>query len=265
MNTIRNGAFNSSEIVALVEMGSREMTSDELVEYKKANPTSKAKTMKCPLMFSKGGQTFIKQTNQERKAKRSLDTNESSRATTWGKLVERWLMYERPDIIGLEYTLTPNTTLAHPLHSNYWVGSRDGLNNKTKAVIDIKCPYTIGSFCNFADCIDIEQVREEHTDGEKYYWQLTSNACIGETDKAELIVYIPNLEDLAAIQQYAVKLYNDGEKECYFIANASYEELPYLPKESLYKNKIVFQFDIPEHDLDFLTNRVILAAKNLIP
>lgn len=235
---MRIGRFTSSEIVALTSNG------------KKTGE------------FGKPFYTYVKQTNQERKAKRSLDLNRGKRDTVWGSFVESYLMHEAPELIGFEYTFTPSLTVAHPKYPDMWCGSRDMFNNKRKAVVDLKCPFTLTSFCNFADCETIGDVRNYTDKGEDYYWQLVSNACIAGVDKAELIVFIPTPEILQNIQLYAV--HGDHHfNNVYFIGNAIDEELPYLPSDAEYKNILRFEFDIPETDLLFLENRVIEASKLL--
>lgn len=238
LSKIRDGNFTSSEIVALTKNG------------KKAGE------------FGAPFYTYIKQCNQERKLGKSLDSELSARPTVWGSFVEKWLMFERPDIIGIEYTLSPQSTIQHPQY-DYWVGSRDGLNNSTGAIIDIKCPFTLGSFCNFADCKTIEEVRENHKDGDKYYWQLVSNAHIAGTNKAELIIFVPNYEQVKEIQEFAVMGDHENLNQLYFIGNAIDGDLPYISEDSFYKNLIKFEFEIPQEDLDFLENRVIEAGKLL--
>ena len=248
MDKIRNGKFTSSTIVGLVSKGKEKGS------------------VGAPF------NTLVKQKRQERKLGRSLETDSKARSMTWGSFVEMWLMYERPDIIGLEYTLTPKSTKAHPKFEDIWVGSKDGHNNNTKAIIDLKCPFTLTSFCDFADCKNIEEVRKNHKDGEKYYWQIVSNACIDGLTKGELIIYVPTLEELMAIQKYAYDgnfekhpTYEGNAKDFYFISMADEQELPYIELEkSDYKNVLRFAFDITQEDIDFLTGRVEMAGKLLL-
>jgi hypothetical protein len=235
LSEIRIGKFTSSQAVKLVSKG-------------KGDP------------FGKPFYTYVKSRRQERNAGRALDGGSGGRATVWGSFVENWLMFKRPDIIGMEYTLTPQRTDVHPTIAD-WCGSRDGFNNDTGAVIDIKCPYTMQSFCDFADCKNIDEVRAEHTDGDKYYWQLVSNACIAGVDKAELIIFCPNEEQLQGIQEYAVMGTHDFGNDVYFIGNGDVSELPYLPVTAKYSNVLRFAFDVPQADKDFLTERVQAAVK----
>jgi hypothetical protein len=207
--------------------------------------------------------TYVKKKWQERKAKRSLSLETYDKKLMWGKFCEHWIMYVNPQLIGFEYTLSPNTTLEHPKFKGYFVGSRDGLNNNTNAVIDIKCPFTLDSFCDFADCKNIQDVRDKHTDGEKYYWQLVGNASIHGTNKAELIVFMPNEEHLQNISLYAVNGKHDFDSKVYFIGMAEPNTLPFLPTESEYSNLLKFEFEIPQSDFDKFDFRVNEAIKQL--
>ena len=282
MDAIRTGKFTSSGIVAIVDAGSRKMTEQELAAYKAENPKSKALTTTCKNTLSTAGKTYIKRKNKERKLGKSLDGSDSGRACDWGKFVEMWLMNERPDIIGLHHTLTPNLTEVHPKYPDVWAGSRDGFDNDKQAVDDIKCPYTLDSFCTFAELHEAGKTigfREvllngytdsfgdisKHPDGDTYYWQLVSNAHIKGVNKANLIVFCPTREQVESIKQYAVFGDHGNVVNCFFIGNADLDnnELPFVPEGSLYPNKLEFSFDIPQEDLDYLEHRVQLASTYL--
>lgn len=279
MDAIRTGKLTSSGIVAIVDAGSRQMTAIELAQYKIDNPKSKAQTIKCNNTLSTAGKTYVKRKNKERKLGKTLDGADSGRACDWGKFVEMWLMNERPDIIGLHHTLTPNLTEVHPKYTDVWAGSRDGFDNDTQAVDDIKCPYTMDSFCTFAELFiagveigfrevllngytDIFGDNTKHADGETYYWQLVSNAHIKGVNKANLIVFCPTKEMLEQIQSYAVFGDHGNVINCFFIGNANIEnnELPFVPDDSLYPYKLEFTFDIPQEDLEYIEHRVQLAS-----
>jgi hypothetical protein len=240
LSEIRNGKFTSSEISALL-----------------SNGKSKGE-VGAPF------KNYVKQTNQERRLGRSLDTSNDARSLKWGKFVESWLMLESPEVIGFEYTLTPNSTIPHPKYPDCWCGSRDGLNNNTNAIIDLKCPFTLGSFCDFADCSTIDDVRKNTKDGEKYYWQLVSNASIHGTDNAELIIFVPNLTQVKNIIDYAINGDHSPEIDCYFIGMSQPEDLPFIPDNSHYPNVIRFKFDIPNSDFELLEDRVKLASSMLV-
>lgn len=237
-NTARVGNFTSSEIVAL---------------------TKKAKDGKS---FGAPALTYIEETNMERRLGRSLTDEVNARPLTWGKLLER-----RPfEILGLEYVLTSTDTIVHPTIP-YWAGSPDGGKHTPKTIIDIKCPITLKSFCQFVDAGlagGIEQIREEHKDGDKYYWQLVSNAIITGSEYAELIVYMPYKSELEEIRMMAGSVDAADLSKHYWIAMAGDDDLPYLWDGGYYKNVNVFAFKVPSADKELLTNCVLRAGEMLI-
>lgn len=129
-------------------------------------------------------------------------------------------------------------------------------------MFDIKCPFTLKSFCNFADCKTIEEVREKHDSGENYFWQLVSNAILTGAKWAELIFYVPYQDELSEIRDMASNYEGDQNKVAW-IQWATDEDLPYLIKGGHYKNLNVIQFEVTEADKAALTERVIAAGKLL--
>jgi hypothetical protein len=237
------------------------MTEEELTDHKKANPKSRKKTIES--WPGKAALTYIDEKKMERRLGRSLSTEINARATSWGSLVEGRVF----DLLGLEYTLTSKQTLLHP-HYPFWAGSPDA--EKKNTVPDFKCPLTLKSFCQLVDPLyrglsgidAINAVREEHEDGDTYYWQIVSNACIKGYDFGELIVYMPYLAELLEIKEMADR---DQSGKYKWISYAEFDELPYLLPNGYYKNLNVIRFEIPKADKELLTMRVEQAGKLLIP
>lgn len=274
LSKIRNGCFSSSEIVNLLSTGSRTMTEEELLDYKKTNPKSKKTTIEC--WPGKAAITYINQKNMERRLDRSLDGELEARATSWGKFVEKLLF----SMLEEEYTYNSSETLVHPEY-DCWVGTPDGYKKvKNKTVVDAKCPFTMESFCKlvaplyngFEGMEAMNALRNgytdktglfqpPHADAEKYYTQLVSNACIDDCSHAELIIYCPYESELQAIQAAAVQ---SGDPSVYFIANASKNALPYIKDDGFYQNINIFSFKIPDEDKKLLTETVKKAEKYLI-
>lgn len=235
MDKIRNGNFTSSEIVALMSNG-REKGS-----------------------FGAPAKTYIKEKNIERRLGRSIDAEIDARPTSWGKHLEKKAF----DILGLDYALTSDKTFVHP-EIDCWCGSPDGFHymNGKFGVIDFKAPYTLKSFCQMVDAFSeggIDAVRAEHKDGEKYYWQIVSNACITGAVWGELIVYLPYLSEIEDIKHKS-----EGNADLYWLWSSTPDKLPYLNDGGYYKNINVLQFDIPTTDKIALYDRVTLAQKQLI-
>lgn len=258
-NQNRIGNFTSSKIVALLSMGSREMTDDELAAHKKAFPKSRKKNIES--WPGKAALTYIDERKMERRLGRSLSTEVNARATSWGSLVENRVF----DLLGLEYKLTSKETFVHP-EIPYWAGSPDA--DKRNTAPDFKCPLTLKSFCQLVDPLyrgldgidAMNAVREEHEEGDAYYWQIISNACIKGCDYGELIVYVPYLAELLEIKEMA---HRDRSGKYRWIDYGEFDELPYLMPDGYYRNLNVIRFEIPKEDKELLTMRVQQAGKLL--
>lgn len=210
--------------------------------------------------FGKPALSYIKEKNQERKLGRSISTESNAKPLTWGSVLESRVF----ELLGLEYSLTSQETMIHP-DIPYWSGSADG--HKENTIIDIKCPLTLGSFCDlvdpvcdgFTDIAAIYKIIENHKAGEQYYWQLVSNAILNNCEYAELIVYMPYESEIPEIKKEV-----DGLPNCYWIAMATEEELPFIKDGGFYKNLNTIRFKVPESDKILLTENVLKAGEKLI-
>jgi hypothetical protein len=242
-NINRIGNFTSSEIVALTTTG------------------------KNIYGFGKPALTYIEECNMERRLGRSITKEESAKPLTWGKLLEKRVF----ELLGTQYKESAQETILHPL-INYWAGSPDGLKfDEGQTVYDIKCPITLKSFCQLVDgCYMeikgremIDRIKDFHKDGEKYYWQLVSNAILTDSKYAELIVYAPLQSELDAIRD-EVNNYNGDANKVAWVRWSQDNELPYLNDGGYYKNLNIIRFEVPQADKDFLTERVYKAGELLI-
>jgi len=234
-NSARIGNFTSSKIGALMSTG------------KQAHG------------FGVPAITYIKERNFERKLGRAISAESNARPLAWGKLLEKRVF----DLLGLEYILCSHETIIHPT-IEYWSGSPDARKDDG-TVCDVKCPETLKSFCILSECKTIDDVRQNHDKGEEYYWQLVSNAVLTNSNKAELIVYMPYLSELQEIRDLCFSVPPDEAYKYYWIANGNDEELPYLPDGCFYKNMHVISFDVPEADKELLKERVLLGGTMLEP
>jgi len=191
--------------------------------------------------------TYIEEKKFEKQLGRSLSVESDARPLQWGKLNEAKAF----ELLGLEYTLTSDKTINHSSLSN-WSGSPDGV--KDGVVIDIKCPYTLKSFCQLYECYDKQTLIDYTTSGEAYYWQLVSNAILTDTNKAELIIYCPYQSELQSIRDNADL---EGIK---WISFASDDQLPYLIEGGYYKNIKVISLDIPNEDKQLLEDLTFKAS-----
>jgi hypothetical protein len=262
LSNIRIGRITSSDIVALVSMGTDRKSPGQPFH------------------------TYVQECIMERFFKRRLENDSDVLAFQWGKLCERFVHNFLPN----HYFFHPDgegSTLEHP-EIKEWVGTPDGSVKRGKrihVVTDEKCPLTLKSFFGLVSPLYdwdgftatpkkkyngnevMAAIRNgytdangrkwaKHKDGEKYYWQLVSNACITGAKNAELIVYCPYAKELEDLLTF-----NKGLKEPYNkVMWAKEEELPYIYKESGVRNINRIRFEVPQADKDFLTERVKLAV-----
>jgi hypothetical protein len=253
LSNVRTGRITSSEIVALTKSG-----------RKKEEPGA-------PFY------TYVKECIMERFFKQSLENKVEVLAMSWGLLCEKIVH----DLLGFEYQFHSNKTFVHPKYPE-WCGSPDGSIEKTilkkkivETVTETKCPLTRKAFYNLVSelyefdgltvtkkkNIDgnevIQKIRENSPEGEKYYQQIVSNACIVGAKYGELIVFMPYFEQLELIQEYN----NALDESFWFVARAKEGELPFIYKESGIENLNVIRFLIPVEDKEFLESRVIKAIE----
>lgn len=237
-NQIRVGNFTSSEIYNLVQEG------------------------KTKGSFGARALSYIQEKNFERELGRSLNDESTARPLLWGKLLEKRCF----DILPTSYTLSSDVTIQHPKY-DFWCGSRDGMNNEgTKAIVDIKCPFTLKSFCILSKCKTAQELRENHKDGEKFYWQLVSNSIIADdVPFVELITYMPFKSELIEIGKMIDDLPIDEMSSYYFIKMAREDDLPFLLDNGKFQNKNILRFEVPQSDRDLLEEKVLKASEMLIP
>jgi hypothetical protein len=235
LNEKRVGRFTSSEIARLM------------------------KVARDKVGFGEPALSYIAEKNIERRLGRSLNVESNAKPLSWGKLVEQRVF----DLLGTEYSLCSSETIEHPIHSELWSGSPDmQKHDEGGTVVDIKCPITLKSFCVFSDCNNIDEVREMHDDGEKYYWQLVSNAILTGSKYAELIVYCPYQSELVHIRDMASNFYGDQNKVAW-VNWSNDEDLPYLPDGGYYKSIKIIRFEVPQSDKNLLTIKVLAASMML--
>lgn len=201
--------------------------------------------------------TYVRDKVRETRLDRSLYQRTNSRITTWGLFVEKIVF----DKLALNYELISKTRYGHP-EIEKWTGMPDVITRDKTIVGDIKCPWTLTSFCEMADAM--AEGREAFKLAKpEYYWQLVSNSILTGIDMAEIIIYVPYFEDLQIIKDAANDHSWDGtlsENDVQFINYASDEELPYLKKSGDYPDLCRLVFDVPQEDKEMLTERVKMAS-----
>lgn len=225
----------------------------------------------CGAMMTNGKQelglgkpaiTYLEERNMERQMQLPLDVEKTAKPLSWGKCCEGRIF----DIIGEEYELVSEDSITH--HTiDYWAGTPDAKKHEmdgSLTVAEFKCPITRKSFMTCYNCNTIEEVREKHSDGEDYFQQIVSNAILVKAKFAELIVYMPYESELDAIVEAAKRMPEKKLYQYFWIANANYEELPYLKDLGPIQNIKVIRFEVKEADKVALTNRVKLCGNLLI-
>jgi len=199
--------------------------------------------------------SYISDKNHERRACRSLQSNAFSYPTSWGNIIEKYLFNE----LELEYTLCSSDVLIHK-DIPFWKGTPDITTENL--VGDIKCPFTLTSFCDLVDMMEsgIEAFKKDYRE---YYWQLVSNSILTGRDEAELIIFCPLKSELQKIRDF-VDGYDSFDPFQYkWIIDSDDRKLPYLIDGKGYERINKFRFVVPKEDKDLLTSRVILAGKDL--
>lgn len=216
--------------------------------------------------FGKPALTYIAETNMERRLGRSLNDESNARSLTWGKLLER-LAFEK---LPLQYTLNSTDTITHPIY-DFWSGSPDGFKGED-TVVEIKAPFTLKSYCQLVEPLAIglsgidamNHIRDNHSSGEDYYWQIVSNAILSGRKYGELVVFMPYLSEIPEVMEMAQNVEPELLHNHYWIAMAKDGDLPYLLDGGYYKNLNTITFEIPESDKELLTANVVNASKLLI-
>lgn len=200
--------------------------------------------------------SYIAEKRQEKRLQRAISKDVNAKAVNWGKLCEP-IVFE---MLSVEYKRVHRERLVHAQISN-WTGIPDITKPKENRVADIKCPYTIKSFCDLADSFnDDGDYTEFKKHSPEYYWQLVSNAALSGCNKAELIVFAPYKSQLNEIRDLANTWTEGDQNRVAFVNWASDDELPYLVEGAYYKNITRFNFDVDADEIEFLQNRVKIAT-----
>jgi len=208
--------------------------------------------------------TYIKELNFERKLGRSLTKEVSTRDIAWGHLCESFVF---SNLLDESYTLTSSTSILHPTIKS-WAGSPEGKKGET-VVYDIKA-FQLKKFCEIIETFetnDPEQLKEEFP---SEFWQLVSNVILLSTEEkpiiqAELIVYCPYQSELDALRKFADELDDfELQKQLYWLAGASDEEMSYVIDGGNYSNINKFLFEVTEKDKKTLTDKILEYEKQLI-
>lgn len=259
-NTLRHGRFTSSRIADLTTTSARPMTELELAEWKAKNPKSRKTTIED--WPGVAALSYIEEKRFERKLKRSLNSGASSRPTEWGTCCESVAF----SLMDTSFEIVSENTIVHPLY-DFWAGSPDIKSISQKKIGDVKCPYTLKSFCQLVDdglSGGIQEIRDRHKEGETYYKQIVSNACIHGYTKGVLVVFAPKKGEKVFDRDVMEVIYDESDTYGFnWIRFANEQSLPIIPQESDYEMLNLIEFEIPQSDIDYLTECVLKAEAML--
>lgn len=201
--------------------------------------------------FGKPALTYIEEKRYERKLGRPIKNYSHSTETAWGTMLEEFAFNH----MDLDYNLVSSDRITHP-EIECWNGVPDV--KSLDLVGDIKCCFTLLSFCQMCEIDTVEKFKDEKPE---YYWQLVSNAILTDRKKAGLFLFVPYQDELEEVRRIASM---QDDLPVGWLVNAPDNRMPYLIRGGNYTNLHEFIFEIPESDKEFLTNRVIEAQKLLL-
>lgn len=192
--------------------------------------------------------TYVNEKRMELRLGRSLQSEFDSKETAWGNLNERRVF----ELLGLEYRFEADKRYYNgDYHSGMPDTRRDGV------VGDIKCPFSLKSFCEAVDSFG--SVDEFKAAKPEWYWQLVSNAILTGEPRAEIIVYCPYQDDLDDIRRESA-LRDGWAGRFNYMAD---EELPYIIRDRHYGDLNIFEFEVPVEDVEAFKARLALAVELL--
>jgi len=210
-----------------------------------------AKKGKAKESLGKPALTYIQEKILEKRLGRQLENESISHALSWGNLCEDVALAT----LGLA-NQNHNERLKYP--NLEWTGQPDYILENL--VGDIKCPFTLKSFCEMYEiqtAEDLKKIRQE------YYWQLVSNAILAKKEECELTIFVPYLEQLELIRELARAMPESEQNQFAWVNWAKDIELPYLIKGSCYNQTKQIKFKPLKGDVEFLIKRIKFANLKL--
>lgn len=213
--------------------------------------------------------TYFEEKRIERKLGRCLDTGGYSRPALWGLFCEMIVFSH----LGLEYKIESKDSTEHPdsEFKEIWSGSRDLIVPDIK-IGEIKS-YQLKAFSQYTDALTLE-VTDKFTIEQKIqnlkdkfpveYWQMVSNSIISKVPNAEALSFAPYESELPEMREIASSMEGEDQWKYRFITEEKTENLAVLKDGGHYKNLNMFEFKVPEKDIEFLTQRVRLAKNEII-
>ena len=207
--------------------------------------------------FGQVALTYIQEKKFERRLGRYLSSDVKARPLDWGNVCEP-LAFDR---ISMGWKLTSVDGYRKHPQIQCWTGIKD--IEKDFEIGDIKCPYTLNSFCQLYEALEIKDDTEmiealkSLQDGYKYFYQLVSGAILEGVQRATLAIFCPYKDELKEVRAKA------AEHGVEWLSYTSYQQLPYLIEGEGYENIFERSFEIPKEEIEFLIKQVEKAEKLL--
>jgi hypothetical protein len=232
-NPLRIGKFTSSDIVRLVKFG-KDKKSPSVAFY-----------------------TYVYEKYKEHILGKALETDKYSKDIAWGEFLE---FYYKTFKLPLNGKYSKADTKVH--ENLLWAGTPDYYTD-TK-VGDIKAPKSTTFLDASLLCETIEDYIEYMDMGEKYYWQLVSNALLFGKTECELTIYCPYQKELEDIRCFEPDPNDAAMHPRYtWIPNHTDSELTHIPNDSKVKNIKIINFIPKEEDVILLYSRVAKGTELL--
>lgn len=175
----RQGKVTASMIYLLLQNRKEPMTEDELAEWKKNNPKSRATTKEVP--FSQTTLTYLNGKVMEWAmapgdfAEFCLENEGGSKATRWGTDCEPLARtaYEK----ALRVRVEDAPFMPYSGAKKYAGGSPDGVIAGKDAIVEFKCPYALANHCVH---LKYNTQQDLLTDNEQYFAQCQMNMMVFE-------------------------------------------------------------------------------------
>lgn len=211
--------------------------------------------------YGKPFNTYIEEKRYERKLGRSLNKEANTYEMTWGKACE---IYVLEQLLNTSYQPCSTESLVHPKFPE-WTGTPDAFKHLKdgKKIVELKCPFTLLSFCKFAESATIDEAIKKHDDAVKYAWQCRSNCAITGLNDAELIIFCPYEDELDKIKAIATSLVNEGKYEYKWLMFADNETLPYIHRGGEYRHLHYIDVPLTADDNEKMEARAMEAIRLL--
>lgn len=181
----RLGRFTASEIHRLMGDCKRDMTEEELKEWKDKNPKSTAKQCVDPKLLSMGAMSYVLEVASERLTGQPAKFVFENQAMKWGKLHEPI----GKQLYGAVYDVVVQDAQFIPV-GTYAGASPDGLIGEDMGC-EFKCPESPAVHMKYRTLQNYMDLKDNHPD---HYWQCIDGLWVTKRKIWKFISYHPFYE-----------------------------------------------------------------------